>query len=562
MILCLACAGWAPPGHAQPAAPLFEEATVAAGLPANLRASTVSLVDFNQDGAPDLFLTDIYSADSLHEAAYAYLNDGHGRFSPLTVTGLEGQPSRTQARFARGVLKAGELTMLATHQNYDWAPQLPLNLFHVALEGKTLKFVEEPGVAPTRTDAMGDAKWIDFDQDGRLDIVVGGFYAIHNYNAVYQQEDFRAESLRLYHNQLDADGRVTFRDVTEVVGLYGDQTAPANTRDANVPVQALSVCDVDGDGRSDIVVSAYGRRWNKLYVQDPSGRFVNRAFELGFAGDANGLDDYRGNGNSFAASCADADNDGRIDLFQGEITHAWAGDGSDLSAFLWNEGAGQPFTRDSDTRRPNFDNQADMGSAWGDFDLDGRQDLLLSDSDYHVAGAPPLESALTLLQQTAPRHFENVSAALGTLIYNPKGATFADIDGDGDLDVVLGGSPARGWEQPFVHVLLNRTVESKPDSRWAAVRLHGQGNVPEFPLGAKVRLVSVDAQGATTLLGLRELNEGAGMEQQLPETLNFGLGATAADPAGTEYRFDIEWPNGKHQSVPVRMNASIDVTAP
>ena len=43
------------------------------------------------------------------------------------------------------------------------------------------------------------------------------------------------------------------------------------------------------------------------------------------------------NGNSYTASCADADNDGRIDVFQGEITYKWAGRTSDKCSLLWNE---------------------------------------------------------------------------------------------------------------------------------------------------------------------------------------------------------------------------------
>lgn len=166
---------------------------------------------------------------------------------------------------------------------------------------------------------------------------------------------------------------------------------------------------------------------------------------------------FRANGNTFDAAIGDIDNDGDFDLFLTTIIHAWAGESSDRSRFLVNqlEETGElhflSFERLSVDRLPPLpepgqslrkehvsSNQGDIHAELADLDNDGRLDLILCSSDY--ADAPPYEERLRLYYQQADGRFKDCTQEMGIDHIGAGMPSLADVDGDGDLDLVVGQS--------------------------------------------------------------------------------------------------------------------------
>lgn len=166
---------------------------------------------------------------------------------------------------------------------------------------------------------------------------------------------------------------------------------------------------------------------------------------------------FRANGNTFDAAIGDIDNDGDFDLFVSTIIHAWAGESSDRSRFLVNQlsETGElkflSFADLSVDRLPPLpepgqplelkhvnSNQGDIHAELADLDNDGRLDLILCSSDY--ADAPPFEERLRLFYQQEDGRFRDCTAESGIDHIGAGMPSLADVDSDGDLDLLIGQS--------------------------------------------------------------------------------------------------------------------------
>lgn len=212
-------------------------------------------------------------------------------------------------------------------------------------KGKFTDVAAAVGLADTRR-TVG-AVWFDYDEDGDLDL-----YAAH----------MDGDANGLYRN--DA-GR--FTDVAEAAGVAWGGRAPKEP--ANGTVRPC-VADVDGDGRFDLFTANYGP--NGLFLNRGGGRFEDVSAAWGVAID----------GRYDTCAFADADNDGRIDLYvNGTVT----GGVSYRDYLFRNTGSRfEDVTPDDITALG-----ADHGALWADFDRDGYEDLALTG-----AGAAPLPLVL------------------------------------------------------------------------------------------------------------------------------------------------------------------------
>ncbi len=488
------------------------------------------IFDFNDDDYPDSFFVDTSGAP------HALLNE-QGIFREVPVAGLTRLPHRGTVKFFRGLYgddRIGAL-MIDSGLRAFWGDPVTndghIDYYVVILDEGRLKFSQlDPALFPKIGGSITDAHAFDYNQDGKLDLIITSFYTL---GPVHDPEE--GEGLHLFKGTGGAEDK-SFVDVTKEAGLYSLQGISISSLDAPVPSYHLSLCDIDGDSKLDLLVPGYGRRWNKLYLTG-SGKFRNQANMLGYDGDPIGINDPKGNGNGYTAACADADNDGKIDVFQGEITHKWAGPMSDLSAILWNQFP-TPFLRDVDLPRPlTFDNQADQSSMWGDLDLDALQDLVVADTAY------PPETHLLIWHQKSSRQMEDWSQELGSPFINPAGPVLFDFDLDGDLDLISASTSTRASpeEKFYVRLYKNQYAETNPQGtrHWMEVVLRSQDSrVPLVPYGSKVR---VHLPSGTTLL--RELVDGYGASSQGPETLHFGLGVLPSDVSLLPV--SITWTNGE-----------------
>ncbi len=259
-----------------------------------------------------------------------------------------------------------------------------------------------------------------------------------------------------------------FEDVSDRAGL-GEKGVGGSVKG-----DALTVADVDGDGRPDFL---YGAGRGLLALNKGTG-FV--------ASKDSGIDYKSGR---VGPVFGDFDNDGHLDLFVPQ---------ADRCKLFKNDGKGRFSDATSgDLAKPN--GQATC-AAWGDFDNDGRPDL--------VVGC--LRGPNRLFRNKGAGQFEDASEEVGLSqrVCNTQAVCLVDLNNDGTLDVVFNNE---GQESC---VLLG-------NPEWAArgtpvtLSVKGAGGVP----GSRVRVL--DKQGR--LQGSHEVSGGDGRGGQSPPQARFAL---------------------------------------
>ena len=237
----------------------------------------------------------------------------------------------------------------------------------------------------------------DFDRDGYLDIITGGFYD---------------DDLRLYHN----DHGKTFIDQTDPAGLRGFRQT-----------HIMSAADYDNDGWVDLVVS---RPWEvPLLLHNEKGRFVDVTTSMGLV-TAEQMKEAR-RWFTWAQAWADVDLDGDLDLFLTDL-----GLRAPISVLEKKPQSSRLYINEG-TRFVDRTEEwgllrwlADtpfFGVAFGDEDGDGYPDLFVSS---------PLTETSMLFHNASGRRFEK-----SPQVFPEKGftAAFVDVDHDGDLDLFQAG---------------------------------------------------------------------------------------------------------------------------
>jgi hypothetical protein len=446
----------------------FENVTKEAGLDKTFYGQGVAVGDYDNDGYQDLYVTSV-------GRGYLFHNDGRGHFEDVTL--------RASAKGPNGWLTG--------------------------------------------------CAFLDIDNDGDLDLFicnyitwtrdidkVQGFQLTGIGRAYGPPTSFGGSFCALLRN----DGG-QFTDISEESGIQ------VRTPDLKVPVgKSLGVApyDVDGDGLVDIAV-ANDTVQNFFFHNKGQGKFEEIAIISGVAFDQSGSP--RG---GMGIAWAHFMNDDRLGLavgnFANEMTALYV---CDQPATLQFSDLANLYGLGAPTQPP-----LKFGLFFFDYDLDGRPDLLSANG--HLEPEISKVQASEAYEQPAQLFWNSGQAGRGLYVlvkpenagpdlFKPivgRGTAYADIDGDGDLDVVItvNNGPAR---------LLRNDGGNR--NHWLRVELAGNGKTSNRDsIGAKVQLKT----GET--ICQRQLFPAQSYLSSVELPLTFGLGH---HDVGDELK--ITWPSGK-----------------
>jgi len=252
---------------------------------------------------------------------------------------------------------------------------------------------------PTQT-----AVWLDYDNDGDLDLFVGN-------------EELPCQLFRNIEN-------VRFEDVAAAAGVA-----------LTAFVKGVTAADYDNDGFTDIYVSVLGGA-NRLFHNNGNGTFTDVAKKLGVDQPID----------SFPTWFWDANQDGHLDLFVAGysltldgLASTFFGERTSVPLAHLYEGDGKGSFREVGQTRNLRNTLPPMGANFGDLDNDGYPDIYLG------TGTPAYEGLMpnVMYHNDRGQRFLNVTTAGGFgHLQKGHGISFADIDNDGDQDVFaeMGGA--------------------------------------------------------------------------------------------------------------------------
>ncbi len=536
----------------------------------------VAVGDVNQDSLPDIYLTANMGRDRL------YLNRGNFQFEEVTlasgIVGTEGWSTGVNMGDANGdglldiyVCQVTEyLSFPKTHNllfinqgtNAEGIPQFS-------------EQAEQAGVAHRGFSTQ--SAFFDYDRDGDLDLYLLN-HSVHTEstygkaNKLRFMHDLKAGD-KLYRND-SKNGTLQFTEVTEQAGIYNSQIGYG---------LGLAIGDLNGDGWQDIYVGNDFHENDYLYLNNGDGTFSEQLTEA--IGHTSRF--------SMGVDIADMNNDALPDVLSLDmkpdrediLKTSTPEDAYDIYQFKLSYGYHPQLARNAlqlnqgtpqGSTTPLFSEIAEMSGipatdwSWSvlgaDFDLDGRQDLFISngifrrpnDMDYikyisendvknALAKGVNEENLKVILkmpsipienyayrQIPSPSYipsFEKVSAAWGL---NRKGfsngAAWGDLDADGDLDLVINNLNATA------SLYRNEAVQ-KELGNWLKVQLHGvEGN----PSGVGARIVAY-AGGSTFY---RENQPTRGFQSSVEANVALGLGTTTQLDS-----LVVQWPNGDMQTL-------------
>jgi hypothetical protein len=509
-------------------------------LPETMGAGA-AFFDFDRDGDQDLLLVNSTTWDAAVDTGPTmalYENDGSGSFSDRTA-GMGLSTSFYGTGVAVGDVDSDgwiDLFISAVGPN-----RLFRNVEGAGFEDVTAA----AGVAGAPEEWSSSSAFFDADGDGDLDLLVGNYvrwsreidievgYQLTGVGRAYGPPlNYGGTTMDLYRN----DGSGVFTDVSEQAGMHilnpATDTPVAKTL-------GLAPVDIEGDGDIDVVVANDTVR-NFLLVNDGSGVFSDEGELYGLAygrdGEATG---------AMGADAADFRNDGELGFavanFANEMTSLYVsqGDPTLFSDEAITAGIGAPSRR-----------VLSFGLFFFDYDLDGRLDLLqvnghLEDDIEVVEPSQQYRQAPQLFWNAGPNAastFVPVEPAPGDGLTRElvgRGSSYADIDGDGDLDVLL----LQTGDRPL---LLRNDQET--GHRWLRFLLRGDGErVNRDAIGVWVEIEQ--RTGGGPVVQRRRVMPTRSYQSQVESVVTIGLGDLAS--ADELERVEVLWPDGTRQAVEI-----------
>ncbi|MBD2703638.1 VCBS repeat-containing protein [Spirosoma sp. BT702] len=535
----------------------------------------VSSGDINNDGLIDLYFVSNQGKNKL------YLNKGNLKFEDLTAkAGVEGfsdwQTGSTMVDINGDGFLDIYVCAVGNFRGLEGSNELYINNG----DGTFTEKAADYGLDFTGFSTQ--AAFFDYDHDGDLDCYLLN-HAVHtsrSYDRVSARNFRHNESGDyLYENQLitkagkaPAEKVTRFVNVSEEAGIFGAAMGYG---------LGISVADMNNDGWEDLYISNDFHEDDYYYINNRNGTFtesVKKAFQH--------VSRF-----SMGNDVADVNNDGfadvvTLDMYPEDETVEKSSLGEDpLDIYLYKMSYGYMNQYSRNCLQLNMSGKkfAEIGAMAGiaatdwswspllaDYDNDGIKDLFISNGIVHrpnnldyvkFAADDSLRYAMEtsksldvravklmpdgkahnyLFRGTTPLRFDDKSKAWGFETPNyANGATYADLDNDGDLDLVT-----NNIDDP-ASIYRNDANEIFPDNKHLTFRLKGD-SPNAFGVGAKVILKYADTIQVQQLIPTR------GFESSVAPELLFGVGKRA-----TVDTLIVIWPN---QRMEIRTNVTTNQT--
>ena len=520
----------------------------------------IAVGDINNDGLNDIY----FSANQLDNKLY--LNQGNFSFKDITK----------QANVSSsGGWKTGVIMIDFNGDGYLDIYQNRLGGYK-GIEGKNQLFINNKDLTFTEMaeeyglDFQGfstHSAFFDYDKDGDLDMYLLN-HSIHS-ERTYGNSKIRFErdlkSGDKLFRQEQVNNKIIFKDVSESSGILGSNIGYG---------LGVSIADFNNDGCDDIYVSNDFRENDYLYINNCDGTFTENV------NNAIGHTSRFSMGNDIG----DINNDGLLDIFVLDmlpsdeiVLKSSSGEDSyEIYKMKLDFGYNKQFTRNTlqlNLGNGNFSEIAQLSGihatdwSWStlieDFDLDGLNDVFITngilkrpnDMDYinfisnnQISGElnDKLKlSNLKLLDQmpdgkvsnyafknNGDLSFKDVSSKWGLDFKGySNGATYSDLDNDGDLDMILNNVNSKA------KIYSNRSNEFYPDRNYISIDFVGE-KLNSNGIGSKLTIWS------NNNIFHKENFVNKGFLSSTSPGLFFGL-----DELKVIDSLQVQWPSGKSQKL-------------
>ena len=466
----------------------FTDVAAAAGLNLVSMAGGLIVDDFDNDGLLDI----VTSSYNMCEHVHFFHNNGDGTFTDRSAEA--------------GLLdELGGLNLIQADYNNDgcmdflvmrggWQLPMRMSLMRNNCNGTFTDVTREAGLSQPVSSQT--AVWADIDNDGFVDLFMGN----------------ERGTAHLFRNKGDG----TFEDISHSAGV-----------DASTFTKAIVSADYDHDGYPDFYVSNLNGD-NFLYHNNGNRTFTEVGKKAG----------VEKPWTSFAAWFFDYDNDGLPDLFVtsyymsvDEVMRSYLGLPYNAETLKLYKNLGNGNFRDV-TKEVGLDRVfMPMAANFGDIDNDGFLDIYMGMGNPSYASMTPYE----LLRNKEGKSFVDVTASAGVGdLHKGHGIAFADIDNDGDEDILtVTGGAVPGDAHAF------RLYENPGNgSHWISLRLIGV-KTNRAALGARIK-VTVLEEGEGNKIVERSIYRTVGSGGSFgasPLQQHIGLGKSAQ-----AVNLEIWWP--------------------
>ena len=483
--------------------------------------SGAAAIDYDADGWLDLFVVNGSTLEGFPQGeeptSHLYRNRGNGTFEDVSRRAGLALSGWGQSACVGDYDSDGRDDLFVTFFGAN-------RLFRNRGDGSFEETTRTAGLEASRTRWGAGCAFLDYDRDGRLDLFAANYIDLDLKTAPVPESGlcrYKGVVVACGPPGLPGGRNLLYRNVGD--GKFADVSEPSGvTRASGTFGLGVSTLDFNDDGWVDLYV-ANDSQPSALYRNNRDGTLTDIAVDAGCAYSADGKPQA-----GMGVAVGDYDRDGRMDIFKTNF----AGDTSTLYA---NAGDG---TCDDRTFAAGFGRNTrwlGWGVAFLDLDLDGWLDLFLVNG--HVY--PEVEQLKSEAGYRQPKvvyrnrgdgRFDDVTARLGQPVTLPqagRGAVFADVDNDGDVDILVNNMHTR----PDLYRLDVTTPRN-----WVKFRLIGVRS-NRSAIGARIRVTTGQVRQVDEVRG------GGSYYSQNDLRVNFGLGnSTTVD------RVEVRWPNGLEEA--------------